>query len=162
FGGHARQLIARTLVTCEPDETVRAVAERMRAEQVSSVVVTGEPLGFLTDRDLRDRVVAPGIDLDTPVGAVMSTPLITAQADSTVAELLLMMVDRGIPHLPVTQAGRLIGIVTDTDLLRHESSHPLFLRRRLERAGGHDDLAAYAAEVRASLGRLVDAETSVD
>jgi CBS domain-containing protein len=162
FGGHARELIARALVTCEPDETVRAVAGRMRAEQVSSVVVTGEPLGFLTDRDLRDRVVAPGIDLDTRVGAVMSTPLITAQADSTVAELLLMMVDRGIHHLPVTEAGRLVGIVTDTDLLRHESSHPLFLRRRLQRAGGHEDLAAYAAEVRASLGRLVDAETPVD
>lgn len=162
FGGRARELIARPLVTCAPDETVRGAAERMRDEQVSSLVVTGEPLGFLTDRDLRDRVVAPGTALDTQLAAVMSTPLITVQADSTVAELLLMMVDRGIHHLPVTEAGRLVGIVTDTDLLRHESSHPVFLRRRLERAGGHEDLAAYAAEVRASLGRLVDAETSVD
>jgi CBS domain-containing protein len=162
FGGRARELIARPLVTCGPDETVRAAAQRMHAEQVSSLVVTGEPLGFLTDRDLRDRVVAPATDLGTRVATVMSTPLITAQADSTVAELLLMMVDRGIHHLPVTEAGQVVGIVTDTDLLRHESSHPLFLRRRLERAGGHEDLAAYAADVRGSLARLVDAETPVD
>jgi CBS domain-containing protein len=141
---------------------VRAAAERMRDEQVSSLVVDGEPLGFLTDRDLRDRVVAPGTDLDTPVAAIMSTPLITAQADATMAELLLQMVDRGIHHLPVTEAGRLVGIVTDTDLLRHESRHPLFLRRRLERAGDHQDLAAYAAEARESVARLVDAETPVD
>jgi len=162
FAERARDLIARPLVTCGQQETVRAAAERMRDEQVSSLVVAGEPLGFLTDRDLRDRVVAPGIGLDTPVAAIMSTPLITAQADSTMAELLLMMVDRGIHHLPVTEAGRLVGIVTDTDLLRHESRHPLFLRRRLERAGDHEDLVAYAAEVRESVARLVDSETPVD
>jgi len=162
FAERARDLIARPLVTCGQQETVRAAAERMRDEQVSSLVVAGEPLGFLTDRDLRDRVVAPGIGLDTPVAAIMSTPLITAQADSTMAELLLMMVDRGIHHLPVTEAGRLVGIVTDTDLLRHESRHPLFLRRRLERAGDHEDLVAYAADVRESVARLVDSETPVD
>jgi CBS domain-containing protein len=162
FAARARDLIARPLVTCGPAETVRAAAERMREQQVSSVVVTGEPLGFLTDRDLRDRVVAPGIGLDTPVAAIMSTPLHTAQADATMAELLLTMVDRGIHHLPVTEAGRLVGMVTDTDLLRHESRHPLFLRGRLERAGDHQDLAAYAAEVREAVARLVDGETPVD
>jgi len=162
FTERARDLIARPLVTCGPQETIRAAAERMRDEQVSSLVVAGEPLGFLTDRDLRDRVVAPGIGLDTPVAAIMSTPLITAHADATMAELLLTMVDRGIHHLPVTEAGHLVGIVTDTDLLRHESRHPLFLRRRLERAGDHEDLVAYAAEVRESVARLVDSETPVD
>ena len=45
FAGRARDLIARPLVTCEPGETVRAAAQRMREQQVSSVVVTGEPLG---------------------------------------------------------------------------------------------------------------------
>jgi CBS domain-containing protein len=162
FTGRARDLIARPLVTCQPGETVRAAAERMRDEQVSSLVVDGEPLGFLTDRDLRDRVVAPGTGLDTPVAAVMTTPLITTQADSTVVEMLLTIVDRGIHHLPVTEAGRLVGMVTDTDLLRHESRHPLFLRRRLERADDDEDLAAYAAEVHAAVARLVDAETPVD
>jgi CBS domain-containing protein len=162
LAGRARDLIGRPLVTCGPQETVRAAAGRMRDARVSSLVVAGESPGFLTDRDLRDRVVAPGTDPDTPVAAVMTTPLITAQADSTVAEMLLMMVDRGIHHLPVTEAGRLVGMVTDTDLLRHESRHPLFLRRRLEQAGGHEDLSAYAAEVRASVARLVDAEVPVD
>jgi signal-transduction protein with cAMP-binding, CBS, and nucleotidyltransferase domain len=50
FAGRARDLIARPLATCEPGETVHAAAQRRRQEQASSVVVTGEPLGFLTDR----------------------------------------------------------------------------------------------------------------
>jgi len=168
FAGRARELLIRPLVTCGPDETVREAARRMRAEGVSSLVVLAGPggagPGFLSDRDLRDRVVATGLDLDTPVSKVMTTPVITAPADATITELLLTMVDRGIHHLPVSEAGRLVGMITDSDLLRHESSHPLFLRRRLDRAGPADvtDLAAYAAEVRAAAVRLVEAATPVD
>jgi CBS domain-containing protein len=51
----------------------------------------------------------------------MTTPLHTIPADSTLGELLLAMVDQGIHHLPLTRQGRLVGIVTDTDLLRRES-----------------------------------------
>jgi CBS domain-containing protein len=102
FTGRARELLRRSLVTCDPHESVRAAAMRMREEEVSSLVVTGEPLGFVTDRDLRDRVVASGTDLDTPIAAVMSSPLMTTQTDATIAEMLLVMVDRGIHHLPVT------------------------------------------------------------
>lgn len=172
FAGRARDLISRPLVTCGPDATVRDAARKMRDEGVSSLVILGpgsdapEPsgVGFLSDRDLRDRVVATGLDLDTPVSTVMTTPVITASADATVAELLATMVDRGIHHLPVSEAGRLVGMVTDSDLLRHESSHPLFLRRRLDRAGpaSPEQLAAYAAEVRAAAVRLVEAATPVD
>ena len=168
FAGRARDLLTRSLVTCGPDATVRDAARKMRDEGVSSLVILGGPdlagAGFLSDRDLRDRVVATGLDLSTPVSKVMTTPVITATADATIAELLAMMVDRGIHHLPVSEAGRLVGMVTDSDLLRHESSHPLFLRRRLDRAGPASpaDLAGYAAEVRAAAVRLVEAATPVD
>jgi CBS domain-containing protein len=161
FAGRARELIVRPLVTCAPHETVRGAAQRMHAEGVSSLVVEGDPPGFLSDRDLRDRVLAPGLDPHTPVSAVMTTPIITAAADATVAEMLLIMVEQGIHHLPVSEAGQLTGMVTDTDLLRHESRHPLFLRRRLDRPGPLD-LVAYAEEVRLAAVRLIDAATPVD
>jgi CBS domain-containing protein len=161
FAGRARELIARPLVTCSPHETVRVAAQRMHAEGVSSLVVDADPPGFLSDRDLRDRVLAPGLDSHTFVRQVMSTPVITATADATVAEMLLTMVEEGIHHLPVGEAGQLIGMVTDTDLLRHESRHPLFLRRRLDHPGPAD-LVAYAEEVRLAAMRLIDAGTPVD
>jgi CBS domain-containing protein len=161
FAGRARELITRPLVTCAPHETVRQAAQRMRAERVSSLVVECDPPGFLSDRDLRDRVLATGLDPHTLVSAVMTTPVITTTADATVAEMLLTMVEQGIHHLPVSEAGRLTGMVTDTDLLRHESRHPLFLRRRLDRPGPVD-LVAYAEEVRLAAMRLIDTGTPVD
>lgn len=161
FAGRARELITRPLVTCAPHETVRQAAQRMRAEGVSSLVVECDPPGFVSDRDLRDRVLATGLDPHTLVSAVMTTPVITTTADATVAEMLLTMVEQGIHHLPVSEAGQLTGMVTDSDLLRHESRHPLFLRRRLDRPGPVD-LVAYAEEVRLAAMRLIDTATPVD
>jgi CBS domain-containing protein len=87
----------------------------------------------------------------------MTTPLQTMAAEATLGEVLLAMVDRGIHHLPLTREGRLVGMVTDTDLLRHESRHPLFVRRQLDRATGPQGLPAYAQEVAAAAVRLIEA-----
>jgi CBS domain-containing protein len=153
----AGELVGRPLVTCDPDQTVAEAARRMRDERVSSLVVRGEPPGLVTASDLRDRVLATGRSGETPVREVMSAPLRTMPAEARLGEVLLAMVDQGIHHLPLTSQGRLVGMVTDTDLLRHESRHPLFVRRQLDRAASPADLAAYAGEVTAAAARLVAA-----
>jgi CBS domain-containing protein len=140
----AGDLVTRPLVTCDPGETVAEAARRMRDEQVSSLVVRARPPGLVTASDLRDRVLAAGRSGETPVEAVMTVPLQTMPAEATLSEVLLAMVDHGIHHLPLVAEGQLVGIVTDTDLLRHESRHPLFVRRQLDRAAESEGLAAYA------------------
>jgi CBS domain-containing protein len=153
----AGDLVGRPLVTCDPGETVAEAARRMREERVSSLVVRGQPLGLVTASDLRDRVLAAGRGGDTRVAAVMSAPLHTMPAEATLGEILLTMVDHGIHHLPLVREGRLVGMVTDTDLLQHESRHPLFVRRQLDRATDPAALAAYAGEVTAAAVRLIGA-----
>jgi CBS domain-containing protein len=155
FSVRAGDLVGRPLVTCDPGETVTEAARRMRDQQISSLVVRARPPGLVTASDLRDRVLAAGRSGDLPVEAVMSAPLRTMPASATLGELLLCMVDHGIHHLPLVREGRLVGIVTDTDLLRHESRHPLFVRRQLDRATGPEDLAAYAGEVTVATVRLI-------
>jgi CBS domain-containing protein len=155
FSVRAGDLVGRPLVTCDPDQTVAEAARRMRDQQVSSLVVQARPPGLVTASDLRDRVLAAGRSGDTPVGRVMSVPLQTMPAEATLGEVLLCMVDRGIHHLPLVREGRLVGMVTDTDLLRHESRHPLFVRRQLDRAAEPEGLAAYAGEVTAAAVRLI-------
>jgi CBS domain-containing protein len=157
FSGRAGDLVGRPLVTCDPGETVAEAARRMRDGQISSLVVRGRPPGLVTASDLRDRVLAAGRSGDTPVEAVMTAPLQTMPAEATLGEVLLAMVDRGIHHLPLVREGQLVGMVTDTDLLRHESRHPLFVRRQLDRATGPQDLPAYAREVAAAAVRLIEA-----
>jgi CBS domain-containing protein len=155
FSVRAGDLLGRPLVTCGPGETVTEAARRMRDQQVSSLVVRARPPGLVTASDLRDRVLAAGRSGDTPVEAVMTTPLQTMPAEATLGEVFLSMVDRGIHHLPLVREGRLVGMVTDTDLLRHESRHPLFVRRQLDRAATPEGLAAYAGEVTAAAARLI-------
>jgi CBS domain-containing protein len=157
FSVRAGDLVGRPLVTCDPGETVTEAARRMRDQQVSSLVVRARPPGLVTASDLRDRVLAAGRSGDTPVEAVMTAPLHTMPAEATLGEVLLCMVDRGIHHLPLVSEGGLVGMVTDTDLLRHESRHPLFVRRQLDRVAEPEGLAAYAGEVTAAAVRLIGA-----
>jgi CBS domain-containing protein len=151
----AGELPTRALVSCAPDDTVTHAAQRMRDQRVSSLIVDGQPPGLVTATDLRDRVLAAGLGPDTPVRHVMSTPLQTMPTGASLGELLLAMVDRGVHHLPLSTQGRLVGMVTDTDLLRYESRHPLFVRRQLDRAASPQELAAYLHEVTAVAARLV-------
>jgi CBS domain-containing protein len=130
------------------DATVAEAARAMRAAGVSSALVDGEPTGILTDRDLRSRVLAEGLSAATPVRAVMSAPLRALPADASVYGALLWMLEEGVHHVPLTRGAEIVGVVTDTDLLRHEARGPLALLHRIEMLEqGDRGLAGYASEV---------------
>jgi len=137
------RLIRRPPAFIPPTATVEEAARRMREEGISSLLVEGEPLGILTDRDLRNRVLAEGLSPATPVAGVMSTPLFALPAETPIYEAVAAMVERGIHHLPLTQGEKVLGVVTHTDLVLHQAQSPLLLLRRIERL----DLERYGLEV---------------
>lgn len=137
------QLVRRPPVFIPPSATVEEAARKMRQEGISSLLVEGEPLGILTDRDLRNRVLAEGRPPSTLVGEVMTTPLFSLPAETPVYEALAAMVERGIHHLPLTEGKRVVGVVTHTDLLLNQAQSPLLLLRRIERL----ELERYSLEV---------------
>jgi CBS domain-containing protein len=146
------QLVRRPPVFISPAATVKEAAQKMRAERISSLLVEGEPLGILTDRDLRNRVVAEGRPSATPVAEVMSAPLFTLPAETPVYEALAVMVERGIHHLPVTQGKAIMGVITHSDLVLYQSQSPLVLLRRIERL----DLRQYSLEVARLVRNLLE------
>ncbi|TFU26642.1 DUF294 nucleotidyltransferase-like domain-containing protein [Thermus tengchongensis] len=137
------RLIRRAPAFISPGATVEEAARKMRQEGISSLLVEGDPLGILTDRDLRNRVLAEGRPPSTPVGAVMTTPLFSLPAETPVYEALAAMVERGIHHLPLTEGDRVVGVVTHTDLLLNQAQSPLLLLRRIERL----EMERYSLEV---------------
>jgi CBS domain-containing protein len=151
----------RPAVTVPPTATVRSAAILMRERNVSCLVVESRPPGILTDRDLRNHVLAAGLIDATPVAQVMSAPALTLPAESLVFEGLLLMLERKIHHLPVTQNGHVAGVVTQSDILRRQSHSPLFLPHLLDRAQTIDDLRAYADQVATMIGRLFDSGARV-
>jgi CBS domain-containing protein len=141
-------LVLRPPLAVSPETTVAEAARAMREAGTSSALVTAEQPGILTDRDLRSRVLAERLSPDTPVRAVMSSPLETFPAETPIFDALRRILELGLHHLPVTRRGQVVGIVGDTELMRHQAGSPLPLLdeiERLERAG--DAPADYSREV---------------
>lgn len=147
-------------MTCAPEATVREAAELMAGERISSVLVpTGAEFGIVTDRDLRSRVLAVGKAPDVCVNEVMSFPVVTASDDATAEEVLLLMLEHGFHHVPVTDGeGKIVGVVSDTDLLGLERTAPFALRRSIERATTDRGVVAEAARLPDVVAALVEAE----
>ena len=92
-------------------------------------------VGIVTDRDLRTRVVAAGLGPNPVVEDVMTAPARMVTADMTGSEVLLQMLDRGVRHFPVVDARRrVIGVVSDTDLMAVEARAPFLLRADIGKA----------------------------
>jgi len=140
-------LMHREPVVCTSDLPIRDAVEQMAAARISSLLVVDghETVGILTDRDIRSRIVAPGISTDAPIRAVMSAPVITVNSTTPVDEVLLVMLEHGIHHLPVVDAERnILGVVTDTDLLGLERVRAFQLRGAVDKAASRDDAVAEA------------------
>lgn len=105
--------------------------QRARARHLPVVDREGVLVGIVTDRDLRHHLFSPGafealgstrvdVLLDrVRVAEIMSTDLVTAAPDMSLAEAAAAMRNEKIGSLPVLEQGRVVGIITETDLLRH-------------------------------------------
>jgi CBS domain-containing protein len=104
-------------LTDRPDDSLVSAARKMREQQTGSLLVTDgdQLLGIITERDVL-RAVAEDVPLDTPISEVMSKDLVTAEPATSLREAARIMTEKWIRHLPVLEAGRLVGIVSQRDL----------------------------------------------
>ena len=129
------ELAIKDVLTAQLDIPIREAAAIMSANRVSSLVLLdpdGLPSGIVTDRDLRDKVVSKDRDVTTPVGAIMSVPLMKVEARDYCFEALLKMIRYNVHHLLVVDEGRLKGIVTNHDLMMLQGTSPISIAREIE------------------------------
>lgn len=136
----------RGVITCGVDDALVDVVTIMRERNISSIVVAkgDTPLGIFTDRDLRNKVIACGLDPGAlAVRDIMSAPLAVIREDDYLYEALYRMSRMGIHRLGVVDRdGALVGIITDTDILKLQAHSPHQLVLDIEKAETLDDLAA--------------------
>jgi len=140
----ARELITRAAVLLAPSATVREAAIAMSRQRTSMacVVEEGRLVGVLTDHDMRERVIAEGRDPGQAVSAVMTPQPLTVDGDASGFETMIMMVENDIRHVPVREAGEILGVVSAADLFRdHHSMNAIGLAGRLSRAASPAELA---------------------
>ena len=112
-------LARKTPLVCSPQTPLAQALSAMHERRVGSVLVTdalGAPLGILTRHDILGRVTLPQRALATPICEVMSAPIHTLSTNNTLLEAALLMSRHGVRHVPVTEEGVLINVVSERDL----------------------------------------------
>ncbi len=119
---------AMTMTSCGLDTPAGSAAAMMAQTKSSAIVVKGpdgEPIGIVTDQDLRNRVLAVGADASLPVSRIMSAPLVRIAGHALLFEGALVMQERNIQHLVVVdERGSAVGILTGAEVL-HSQRHAL-------------------------------------
>lgn len=140
-----------------PLVTLRDAALAMESAAVSSVLLTaaGRLEGILTDRDLR-RAVADGLDPETPVRRVMTSPVECLDAAVSAADALLRLLRSGRHHLVLTSGDAVapLGVVTHSDLLRRQIDTPGALLGAIQSLERAEDLGDYAERVARTVATL--------
>jgi|CXWL01.1.fsa_nt_gi CBS domain-containing protein len=161
-----RELSPRRPLTIAPAASVGEAARRMAEARVGSLLVAGgerppdAPLplaavsGIVTDRDLRNRVLARGRGPETPVGEIASFPLRTLSDHATVLDALVELSAHEVRHLPLVHGDLVVGVISAGDLARLRARDPVALVRRIEREDLEELLPRYADEVRRSITEL--------
>ncbi len=154
LGLAVKYLIKAPALFVGPGATVGEAAQAMQEARVGSILVAGDSLGIVTDRDLRGRVLAAGLGPETPVRQVMTRSLKILDSDAPVFAALRLMLEENIHHLPLMEEGKIVGVISGTDLLHHQASGPFYLRRTLESLENPASLTHYSREIAGTVQTL--------
>lgn len=130
------KLVSRNPLTLSTDKNLQQTAEAMAKRRVSSVLIVNdkdELQGIVTDRDLRNRALAQGLSLDTPISQIMTTQVDHINIQASLFDAILQMTQSGVHHLPVMDNQKLIGIITSSDLMLARRDDPVYLVQHLSR-----------------------------
>ena len=111
------------VITIDADATVYKAVRLMNKHEIGCVVVIlkGKPVGIITERDMLKRVLAKSVDPEKiKVSDIMSAPLIIGKPKMEIENAVKLMFKTKIKKLPVVHGGRLIGLVTLTDITRFQ------------------------------------------
>ena len=114
-----KDIMTKALISVEPGTTVFQVAKMMEQGGIGAVLVKkdGTTSGIITDRDFAIKIATQKLPLETPVDKVTSYPLETINSSETVLIAADQMSSKKIRKLAVVEDGKIVGIITSTDLV---------------------------------------------
>lgn len=153
------QLLKRDVLSCAPTDSIQHAAKLMQEARVSSILLTQEQSlwGIVTDRDLRNRVVASGLAVTEPVGDIATRHVLTLPHHTPVYEAFTLMARHNIHHMPVVRDGQPVGVITATGLSETFSTSPVFLAGDIYKQKAVAGIAAITAKVLPLVRSLVEA-----
>jgi CBS domain-containing protein len=158
FTTQVGNIAIKDVVSTQENTTIREASQIMSEKRISSIVVMNAsnlPSGIVTDRDLREKVVAKGRDVSEPVRNIMSATLIRVDARDYCFEAVLKMIKYNIHHVLVIRDGRLAGVITNHDLMMLQGTSPLSLTKDIESQQTIEGLIPVSKKINSIVGLLL-------
>ena len=131
---------SKKIVSCDENTSVKKVAETMSKKQIGSILILKDklPIGIITDKDLRNKIVSGKHPINTPASNIMSSPVITYPRAMTVTQAQMAMMKSSISHLCLTQDGtvytKAVGILSKHDIMVSLGNNPAVLVKAIKRS----------------------------
>ncbi|MCV0401272.1 MAG: CBS domain-containing protein [Nitrosopumilus sp.] len=112
-------VMTKSVISVDSELTINETAKMMEDGKVGAVIVMENnlPVGIVTDRDFSVKVAAHAYQITEPIKKIMSSPLLSINSDEPVRIAADLMHERKIRKLPVIDDGKVIGIITATDIV---------------------------------------------
>ncbi|MBZ9610686.1 putative nucleotidyltransferase substrate binding domain-containing protein [Rheinheimera maricola] len=142
-------IVQQRKIAIRPEQTVQAAAKQMSDSRVSSLLVEEHDtlVGIVTDRDLRNRVLAQGLPASTQVGQIMTRQPQHIDRHAYLYEAVQQMSQHNIHHLPVMEQNLCCGMLTATDIMRSQQDHPVYLIGEIHRQTSVDGLERCSQQI---------------
>ncbi len=119
-----KDIMTKNIISVKNTDTITKAIETLVNNDIGSLLVykNNEPVGIITERDIMGRVCVERLDCEkTKVEKVMSSPIITVDAEASIGEAAYIMVDKKIRRLIVMEKGKPVGIITQKDVMKATS-----------------------------------------
>ncbi len=135
FTTPVEEIATKEVISVTENTSIKEAAKIMCENSISSLIImdsNGIPVGIITDKDLRKKVVASARNVDEPVKNIMSYPIIKIDAKDFCFEAVVRMLKYNIHHLLVIKNGKIHGIITNHDIMMLQGLSPITIVRDLE------------------------------
>jgi PAS domain S-box-containing protein len=153
--------LSPTWLACTLKQSIRHAAMVMTDKGYDAILILAdekEPIGIITDEDIRKRAVARDLALDEPVFQIMSSPLVTISERSMLYEAISLMQERGISHLGVrNREGNIISLISNRELLQVQQYAVSQIKQQIENAGTIQAVAAFGKRLPELTATLLNA-----
>lgn len=169
FSGQSLVNFSYPVISCQLGDTVAKAVKKMSTHGVGSIIVLdrdGFPKGIITDKDLRNRLIAKGKPYDSKVEEIMSHPVRTTNREADFAHIYLTMIKHRLHHLLITKDGtdqsELVGIISDHDILLSQGNSPAVIINALQGTSDIKEIAKLRDQSERLLSYYLENEISIE